>query len=451
MRSAEILLACVVALALGWRECADATAAVKGANMPLISIVCNLVQIAEVVKRDALVDKGTEFFAALNAAMGIGHDDAPWQWALNSGNARLARLAQAAIGNWSAEEEITKDKAQGVCNTQPNTRACAAIKAFNEYNTQRGKAAGDADAAIAPDANTQEAAWRTTGEEESRQQANSKKVCLAATAVHLCTGTSGNNPCTVNGADPSGSEIASVDKGLQARSRASGTNLIRQSATHRLRTELSTTAKTNTPSHSSEAACKTGKQTTPENTHSATAPTSTRAQTQVASATQVTWHLAKRTPRGWTTSATQQKHSELHAQHTTSQKSTSTKSSTQSTGCKTRTHTELTQTKKHETLSAPRTQHSAKAQKVQAPQPDKEARAQAKTQTHSQETATRQPTGTLHSATREATQHTTHATKDDTSSHSACGSASVSARNPRARAQRAALKRAALGDLHHKG
>ncbi|KAH8610091.1 hypothetical protein ERJ75_001136600 [Trypanosoma vivax] len=52
------------------------------------------VQIAEVVKRDALVDKETEFFAALNAALGIGRDDAPWQWALNSGNARLARIAQ---------------------------------------------------------------------------------------------------------------------------------------------------------------------------------------------------------------------------------------------------------------------------------------------------------------------------------------------------------------------
>ncbi|KAH8607697.1 hypothetical protein ERJ75_001386900 [Trypanosoma vivax] len=384
MRSAEILLACVVALALGWRECADAAAAAKGANMPLISIVCNLVQIAEVVKRDALVVKETEFFAALNAAMGIGSDDAPWQWALNSGNARLARLAQAAIGNWSAEEKITKEKAQGVCNTQANTRACAAIKAFNEYNKQRAKAAGDADAAIAPDANTQEAAWSTTGEPDSRKPANSKKLYLAATAVYLCTGTSNNNPCTVGGTNPSGGAITSAAKVLQAASRASGTNLKRMSATHRLRTELSTTAKTNTPSHSSEAACRTGKAATTASTHSATAPTSTRAQTQVASATQVTWHLAKRTPRGWTTSAPQQKHSELHAQHTTSQKSTSTKSSTQSTGCKTRTHTELTQTKKHETLSAPRTQHSAKTQKVQAPQPGKGARAQAKTQTHTQ-------------------------------------------------------------------
>ncbi|KAH8604078.1 hypothetical protein ERJ75_001757100 [Trypanosoma vivax] len=103
MRSAKILLACVVALALGWRECADAAPAVKGANMPFISIVCNLVQIAEVVSRDALVDKEQEFFAALNEALGIGRDDAPWQWALNSGNSRLARIAQSAIGNWSAE------------------------------------------------------------------------------------------------------------------------------------------------------------------------------------------------------------------------------------------------------------------------------------------------------------------------------------------------------------
>ncbi|CCD20441.1 hypothetical protein ERJ75_001385900 [Trypanosoma vivax] len=209
MRNADILLACVVALALGWRQCADATAAVKGANMPLISIVCNLVQIAEVVKRDALVDKATEFFAALNAAMGDGRDDAPWQWALNSGNARLARLAQAAIGNWSAEEKITKDKAQDVCSTQANTRACAAIKAFNEYNTQRAEAAGGADAQIAPDANKQEAAWSTTGQEESRKPAASKKLCLAATAVYLCTGASNANPCTVGGADPSGSAITS--------------------------------------------------------------------------------------------------------------------------------------------------------------------------------------------------------------------------------------------------
>ncbi|KAH8607751.1 hypothetical protein ERJ75_001383900 [Trypanosoma vivax] len=137
MRSAEILLACVVALALGWRQCADATAAVKGANMPFISIVCNLVQIAEVVKRDALVDKETEFFAALNAAMGIGRDDAPWQWALNSGNARLAGLAQAAIGNWSAEEKSRRTSA-GRLQHASNTRACAAIK-LSTSTTRRGQ------------------------------------------------------------------------------------------------------------------------------------------------------------------------------------------------------------------------------------------------------------------------------------------------------------------------
>ncbi|CCD20892.1 hypothetical protein, conserved in T. vivax, partial [Trypanosoma vivax Y486] len=212
MRSAEILLACVVALALGWRQCADAAAAVKGANMPFISIVCNLVQIAEVVKRDALVDKGTEFFAALNAAMGIGRDDAPWQWALNSGNARLAGLAQAAIGTWSAGENITNDTAEGVCSTQPNTRACAAIKAFNEYNTQRQKAKGDADAAIAPDTNKQGAAWSTTGQEESRKPENSGRLCLAATAVYLCTGASSSNPCTVGGTDPNGTAIKSASQ-----------------------------------------------------------------------------------------------------------------------------------------------------------------------------------------------------------------------------------------------
>ncbi|KAH8615585.1 hypothetical protein ERJ75_000570700 [Trypanosoma vivax] len=384
MRSAEILLACVVALALGWRECADAAQAVKGANMPFISIVCNLVQIAEVVKRDALVDKETEFFAALNAALGVGRDDAPWQWALNSGSARLDGLAQAAIGDWSAEENITKDKEQGVCNTQARTLACDAIKAFKEYNRTKMLAAQKAKAAIAPDANVQPAAWSTTSQEESRKPQHSRTLCLAATAVYLCTGETNENPCTVNGKDPTGKPIAAGNQKKRAQSATCGTNLIRQSATHRLGQELSTTAKTNTPSHSSATACKTGKAEAEESTHSATALTSTRAQTQVASATKVTWHLAKRTPRGWTTSATQQRHSELHAQHTTSQKSTSTKSSKQSTGCKTRTHTELTQTTKHATLSAPRTQHSAKAKKVQAPQPGKEARAQAKTQTRTQ-------------------------------------------------------------------
>ncbi|CCD18600.1 hypothetical protein, conserved in T. vivax [Trypanosoma vivax Y486] len=208
MRSAEILLACVVALALGWRECADAAQAVKGANMPFISIVCNLVQIAEVVKRDALVDKETEFFAALNAALGVGRDDAPWQWALNSGSARLDGLAQAAIGNWSAEENITKDKVQGVCNTQARTLACDAIKAFKEYSRTKMLAAQKAKAAIAPDANVQPAAWSTTSQEESRKPQHSRTLCLAATAVYLCTGETNENPCTVNGKDPTGKPIA---------------------------------------------------------------------------------------------------------------------------------------------------------------------------------------------------------------------------------------------------
>ncbi|CCD19065.1 hypothetical protein, conserved in T. vivax, (fragment), partial [Trypanosoma vivax Y486] len=213
MRKAAILLACVVALALGWRQCADAAPAEKSANMPFISVVCSLVQIAEVVKRDALVDKAQEFFAALNAAMGIGGDDAPWQWALNSGNASVAGLAQAAVGNWSEEEKITKDKAKGVCNTKAATRACAAIKAFNEYNTQRVLASEKAQAAIAPDASTQDAAWSTTGQQQSRQPGQSEKLCLAATAVYLCTGTSGKNPCTVNGANPSDTTITTGSQG----------------------------------------------------------------------------------------------------------------------------------------------------------------------------------------------------------------------------------------------
>ncbi|KAH8607717.1 hypothetical protein ERJ75_001384800 [Trypanosoma vivax] len=175
--------------------------------MPFISVVCNLVQIAEVVRRDALVDKAKEFFAALNAAMGIGRDDAPWQWAMNSDNARLARLAQAAIGNWSAEEKITNDKARGVCNTNGDTRACAAVAAFNEYNTQRVMAKELAQTAIAPDDTTQGAAWSTTGEKKSRHTGQSEKLCLGATAVYLCTGPSGDNPCRVNGANPENGAI----------------------------------------------------------------------------------------------------------------------------------------------------------------------------------------------------------------------------------------------------
>ncbi|CCD20729.1 hypothetical protein, conserved in T.vivax [Trypanosoma vivax Y486] len=212
MRSAKILLACVVALALGWKQCADAAPAVKGANMPFISIVCNLVQIAEVVKRDALVDKETEFFAALNAALGVGSDDAPWQWALNSGNDRLARLAQEAIGNWSAEENITNATAESVCRTQANTLACDAIKAFKEYNSTKMMAAEHATEAIAPDASKQPAAWSTTAQKESRKPQASGKLCLAATAVYLCTGETNENPCTVDGKDPTGGPIKSGDQ-----------------------------------------------------------------------------------------------------------------------------------------------------------------------------------------------------------------------------------------------
>ncbi|CCD18847.1 hypothetical protein, conserved in T. vivax, (fragment), partial [Trypanosoma vivax Y486] len=209
MRSAEILLACVVALALGWREVADADQAKKGANMPFISIVCNLVQVAEVVKRDALVNKETEFFAALNAALGIGRADAPWQWALNSGNSRLARIAQAAIGNWSEKGKITNDTAETVCRTRANTLACDAIKAFKAYNDYRRKAKGDADGAIAPETSKQPEAWRTTTHAESRKPKASKTLCLAATAVYLCTGETGENPCTVAGKDPEGGPIRS--------------------------------------------------------------------------------------------------------------------------------------------------------------------------------------------------------------------------------------------------
>ncbi|KAH8613510.1 Trypanosomal VSG domain [Trypanosoma vivax] len=212
MRSAKILLACVVALALGWRECADAAPAVKGANMPFISIVCNLVQIAEVVKRDALVDTEKEFFAALNAALGIGRDDAPWQWALNSGNARLAGIAQAAIGNWSAEEKITNETADSVCSPRAGTLACDAVKAFNEYSRTRMLAAQQATEAIAPDATKRRAAWRTTTQTESRKPKHSGTLCLAATAVYLCTGEAAENPCTVNGKDPEGGPIKSGEQ-----------------------------------------------------------------------------------------------------------------------------------------------------------------------------------------------------------------------------------------------
>ncbi|KAH8610088.1 hypothetical protein ERJ75_001136300 [Trypanosoma vivax] len=84
----EILLACVVALALGWRECADAPA-VKGANMPFISICVQPGSNRRGCEARRIGGQEKEFFAALNAALGIGRDDAPWQWALNSGNARL--------------------------------------------------------------------------------------------------------------------------------------------------------------------------------------------------------------------------------------------------------------------------------------------------------------------------------------------------------------------------
>ncbi|CCD20585.1 hypothetical protein, conserved in T. vivax [Trypanosoma vivax Y486] len=181
--------------------------------MPFISIVCNLVQIAEVVKRDALVEKETEFFAALNAALGVGSDDAPWQWALNSGNARLARLAQEAIGNWSAKENITNATAEGVCRTQARTLACDAIKAFKEYSRTKMLAAQQATDAIAPDANKQDQAWSATEQKESRKPQASGKLCLAATAVYLCTGETTENPCTVGGADPSGSTVKSGDQG----------------------------------------------------------------------------------------------------------------------------------------------------------------------------------------------------------------------------------------------
>ncbi|CCD19144.1 hypothetical protein, conserved in T. vivax [Trypanosoma vivax Y486] len=180
--------------------------------MPFISIVCNLIQIAEVVKRDALVNKETEFFAALNAALGIGRDDAPWQWALNSGNARLARIALAAIGNWSAEEKIKNATADSVCSTQARTLACDAIKAFKEYNTQRLLAEEHATEAIAADANKRKAAWSTTGQEESRKPQHSRTLCLAATAVYLCTGAPAENPCTVNGKDPEGAPIKSDEQ-----------------------------------------------------------------------------------------------------------------------------------------------------------------------------------------------------------------------------------------------
>ncbi|KAH8604068.1 hypothetical protein ERJ75_001756100 [Trypanosoma vivax] len=357
--------------------------AVKGANMPFISIVCNLVQIAEVVKRDALVDTEKEFFAALNAALGIGRDDAPWQWALNSGNARLAGIAQAAIGNWSAEEKITNETADSVCSPRAGTLACDAVKAFNEYSRTRMLAAQQATEAIAPDATKRRAAWRTTTQTESRKPKHSGTLCLAATESTSARAKL-QSPCTVNGKDPEGGPIKSgeqTDAGAVAE-QWDKLNPAVCHAPHKNRTfhdgedeHAIALFRYNLQDRKSGAE---------ESTHSATATTSTRTQTQVASATKVTWHLAKRKPRGWTTSAPQQRHSELHGQHTTSQKSTSTKSSKQSTGCKTRTHTELTQTKKHETLSAPRTQHSAKAKKVQATQPGKEARAQAKTQTRNQ-------------------------------------------------------------------
>ncbi|CCD20387.1 hypothetical protein, conserved in T. vivax [Trypanosoma vivax Y486] len=70
-------------------------------------------------------------------------------------------------------------------------------------------AAEQATAAIAPDDEVQEAAWSTKSQEESRKPQNSKTLCLAATAVYLCTGETKENPCTVGGKDPSGTAIKS--------------------------------------------------------------------------------------------------------------------------------------------------------------------------------------------------------------------------------------------------
>ncbi|KAH8610081.1 hypothetical protein ERJ75_001137400 [Trypanosoma vivax] len=114
--------------------------------MPFISIVCNLVQIAEVVKRDALVDKEKEFFAALNAALGVGRDDAPWQWALNSGNVGWQDRSRA-IGNWSAEEKITNERLKRL---QPKQHArMRRHKGFQRIQQRDGRPK-DATEAIAP-------------------------------------------------------------------------------------------------------------------------------------------------------------------------------------------------------------------------------------------------------------------------------------------------------------
>ncbi|CCD19507.1 hypothetical protein, conserved in T. vivax [Trypanosoma vivax Y486] len=180
--------------------------------MPFISNVCNLVQIAEVVKRDALVAKEEEFFAALNAAMGIGEGDAPWQWALNSGSDRLAGIARKAVGNWTAPAEERVELAKNGCRDEGADLACKAIKAFIEYNKTRMLAAQKATQAIAPKAESVDTQWYAGDSKQSRQRGNSEKLCLAATAVYLCTGDSEANPCTVGRQNPTKGAITTGEE-----------------------------------------------------------------------------------------------------------------------------------------------------------------------------------------------------------------------------------------------
>ncbi|KAH8610085.1 hypothetical protein ERJ75_001136900 [Trypanosoma vivax] len=223
--------------------------------MPFISIVCNLVQIAEVVKRDALVDKETEFFAALNAALGVGRDDAPWQWALNSGNARLAGIAQEAIGNWSAEEKITNATAESVCSTKQNARM-RRHKGFQRIQQRRcgGRTRYGGD-------RTRRHKQRRHGaRQRKRNQGNHSqwKLCLAATAVYLCTGELQRTRAQLTAKTPRRTD--KIRRPNSAGDVAEQWDKLKTAVCHvPTRTELSTTAKTNTPSHSSATACKTGK------------------------------------------------------------------------------------------------------------------------------------------------------------------------------------------------
>ncbi|KAH8604070.1 hypothetical protein ERJ75_001756300 [Trypanosoma vivax] len=120
-------------------------------------------------ERDALVDKETEFFAALNAALGIGRDDAPWQWALNSGNVGCEDRSSSHRQLVSRGENHERT-ADSVCSRKANARM-RRHKSFQRIQ-QRGEGQGTL-RRRSHQASKQPAAWRTTTQ---RNQGNHSTV-----------------------------------------------------------------------------------------------------------------------------------------------------------------------------------------------------------------------------------------------------------------------------------